>query len=516
MKSLLRSVGRPLSAALVCVASLHGQGGDDPLSLPLLAIDELQYAGGFRLPARDFGASSLNFSQGPIEYNAEDHTLFIVGHTYQQAIAEFAVPTLVNDTVLEELAMAGDPVQVFSSVLDDVSGGNEQGLNRIGGMELVQGPDGPELLVNAFEYYDASGSNTVTTLVIRDAGDLAGSAIDGYFAFAGGAGHTSGWMSPIPAGWQSLLGGTHITGQSSGIPIISRCTVGPSAFAFDPLDIAGVPSPPTPVPTVRLLDFSLAEPLHEDLSNGEGDNDLWTHLSRAVYGLVVPGTRTYFTIGQSGGHESGVCYKCTQDEGHLCGGYCTPKASDNYQYYWLWDLRDLLAVKNGEMLSHEVRPYDYGRFSTPFQHRFNEIGGGSFDPASGLLYLSVQRADRAQGTYANPPVIVAYRFDTATRAKRRGGSHGTAAVRGAVRVSVSPAAGGGSLRVALDGARFQEVSVAVHDLAGRLRGVRRHAVGGGGERTITVPFARAAAGMLIVSVSADDFSVSRAVSTAGW
>ena len=154
--------------------------------------------------------------------------------------------------------------------------------------------------------------------------------------------------------------------------------------------------------------------MHPELDNESRTNTIWTHLSRTNYGFIVPGTRSYLTIGNSGGHDSGVCYKCTQDDGNLCGGYCPPKADDRYQFYWLWDVNDLLAVKEGSLLPHEVLPYDYGKFNTPFQaNGMKGIGGGSFDPATGNLYLSVQRGDTEQGTYARPPVIVMYNVNGA-------------------------------------------------------------------------------------------------------
>ncbi len=208
---------------------------------------------------------------------------------------------------------------------------------------------------------------------------------------------------------QTALGGDYITGQSSGIPIISRTSVGPSAFSFNHTELLEKTDASTPVSTTKLLDFSLGNPLHDDLSNADRDNDIWTHLSRVVYGMVVPGTRTYLTIGQSGGHESGVCYKCTQNTGHLCGGYCAPDAEDYYHYYWLWDLQDLIDVKNGSKNSYDIRPYEYGEFTTPFAT--NNFGGGTYDPVGKLLYLSVLKADREQGTYSNPPVIVAFSFN---------------------------------------------------------------------------------------------------------
>lgn len=381
-----------------------------PQDLPLVRIDDFHYVGAFRLPARKFGESDANFSQGPIALNPDRQSLFVVGHAHQQAIAEFAIPGLVNSEVVTELNMAGDPVQPFASILNRASGGNAENNNRIGGMLYVPGPDGAELLVNAYEYYDAPGDNTVSMLVVRDANNLADSKIDGYFEVRGGPGHTAGWMSPIPAEWRSVLGGNFLTGTSSGIPIISRASVGPSAFVFDPQDIAGKKSVATPISTTRLLDFSLAHRLHDDLMNESGKNTLWNHLSRAVYGLILPGTRTYATFGHSGGNESGVGYKIVQDTGRRTGGYSSFKVKDNYHYYWLWDVNDLARAKAGEINPHDVRPYEYGVFRTPFADTSNRLGGGAFDASTGRIYLTAQGADREQGRYANPPIVMAFKI----------------------------------------------------------------------------------------------------------
>lgn len=379
--------------------------------LPRLYRSDIMYEGAFRLPASTFGTSSLNYSQGPIEYNRDNNSIFIVGHAHHQQIAEFQVPGLSKDSNLGNLPIAGAPLQSFTTILDRTTNGNPQSLDRIGGMEYVYTDSGGQLIINAYEYYDAPGNNSQTTSVARNSNILESCTIDGYYTFAGGAGHTSGWISPIPAEWRSALGGDSLTGQSSGIPIISRTSVGPSAFSFN-TNTFFTGSTPTPVPTTKLLDFSLRNPLHDDLSNDSRNNSLWTHLSRVVFGLIVPGTSTYLTVGHSGGHESGVCYKCTQNNGNLCGGYCAHDADDYYHYYWLWDVEDLIAVKNGTLNSYDVRPYAYGEFPTPFATQ--RFGGGTFDPASGLMYLSVQKADRLQGTYSNPPVIVAFSFDVET------------------------------------------------------------------------------------------------------
>jgi len=402
-------------AALLCVVLAAGtataadSGAARPPELPLLKMEDLQYVGAFRLPSRKYGRSELNYSEGPIAFNPDRQSLFIVGHSHHQAIAEFAIPELVDSTVLTELNMAGDPLQPFATILNRASGGNPQGNNRIGGMLYVTGPDGPELLVNVYEYYDAPGDNTLSMLVVRDANDLAKSEVDGYFEVRGGPGHTAGWMSPIPDPWRAVLGGHFLTGSSSGIPIISRTSVGPSAFVFNPLDVVGKRAVPTPIATTRLLDFSLAHPLHDDLSNESRKNDLWNHLSRAVYGVIVPGTRTYATFGSSGGNESGVGYKIVRDNGRRSGGYSTYAVKDNYHYYWFWDVNDLVRVKAGEMKPHDVRPYEHGIFQTPFKDSSDRLGGGAFDGSTGRIYLTAQKADHKQGAYANPPVVMVYK-----------------------------------------------------------------------------------------------------------
>ena len=374
-------------------------GGDATLAGPeLLSISDLVYEGAFRVPERSNGVSSMNFSQGPIAYDAGRHSIFLVGHTRQQAVAEYLVPGISASTDVTKLKMTQPAIQAFSSVLDRMPDGNPERLNRIGG--LARHDD--QLMISAYDYYDAPADNLTTHLVLHNARDLDGSAVTGAISFQGRA-HTAGWMSPIPDEWQEALGGTWLTGNSSGEPIIGRHSVGPSAFAFDPEGMSNTYT----VATKTLLDFDLANRLHDDLFNESGKNDIWTHLSRAVHGFIPSGTRSYITIGQSGGHNSSVCYKCIP-EGHTasCGGYCAADPSDYFLMYWLWDVQDLIDVRNGVKEPYSLQPYDYGVFEVPFAGR--RFGGGSYDPVSNRLYLTLQRADHDQGTYSNPPIILVY------------------------------------------------------------------------------------------------------------
>ena len=291
----------------------------------LMTIGELQYAGAFKLPSSQFGDSNLNYAKGVIEVNGD--SMFIVGHTHHDAIAEFKVPELVNSVSLNALNSAGNPLQTFSTVLDRASNGNAELLDEITGLEIIDG----SLIVNAIEFYDGAADNTSTTLVLDDASQLSTSPVSAIHRMHGAA-RAAGWISQVPEPWQQRLGTRYIAGYSSGEPIIGRLSVGPSAFAVNfqtDLNTSVAKS----ISAEELQGFSLRQPLHADLFNDTGSNMLWTHLSQARYGFAVPGTSTYMTIGYSGGHQSGLAYKTVRANGEQCPGYCANDETDVYNHY---------------------------------------------------------------------------------------------------------------------------------------------------------------------------------------
>jgi hypothetical protein len=405
---VLESVGRA-AAVLLFVLSARAPFADElPAeleALPLFSIDNLQYLGGFRFPTEQLGVSTMAYAEGPIAASADGASIFAVGHAHQQAIAQFAIPALVNSKNPADFRVA-DPLQGFAPILNRPASGNPQAIDRIGGMQHFAG----KLVVNTYVYYDAPASVTHTTLVVEDAAQLATSAVGGYYSYSAHA-HAAGWISPIPEVWQSTLGGTFITGHSSGLPIIGRLSVGPSAFAVDLTALGGRSS--KPIPVVRLLDFSLGQPLGARSRNAERylmneglDNDLWTHLSRAVVGFVVPGTRSYLTLGVNGGMTTGVGYKLRRDNGAECEGYCAHGPSDYANYYWLWDLNDLAAVKSRKKQPSAVLPYAYGKLEGyDVGGRIGSLVGGSFDATNGVLYLAVRQGADGEWT----PVVIAFK-----------------------------------------------------------------------------------------------------------
>ena len=378
-----------------------------PSELPLFQASDLEYAGGFKFQLGINGASEIAYAEGPIAIGADGITLFAVGHTYQQAIAEFRIPELVKSSNPGDFKRAPF-VQSFSKVINRAPTGNPQGVDRIGGMGYVGG----QLLVSGYMYYDAGGGVSHTTLALKNAADLAGSGVSGFHSFSAAA-HATGWITPIPSEWQSRLGGTYIAGDGAGKPIITRNSVGPSAFAFDPTSPWLANASPSYIALTPLLDFpfdyalgssNLNVNIDDYLYNRTGNNDLWTHVSSAEIGFIIPGTRTYLTFGNTGGIDSGLGYKITQDTGFTCYGHCPYKASDMHNFYWAWDVNDLVKVKNGEMARYDVRPYAYGKINTPLG--FREMIGGAFDPATNMVYLNFKN-----GEAGGLPAVLAYKIN---------------------------------------------------------------------------------------------------------
>lgn len=401
--------------AMLCLSGIVGScGGNLPGGIAidrdykaparLISISDLEYAGAFALPDEVYAESSANWAEGVMEVNGS--SLFFVGHDQDDAIAEFEIPSLTKTKAIDHLVYADPPKQPFVKVIEKVRNGNTDKLDQIVGLELYQG----KLIGNALEYYDAPADNDLTTFVIQDADQISSAEVTGYYSMRGRA-RAAGWLSQVPLEWQSGLGCTHIAGHSSGGPIIARHSVGPSAFCIN-LESTLLIDAKRSLKSAELLGFGLDYPLNSDLFNESLQNKLWTHLSQARFGFIVPGTSTYATFGTSGGHQSGVGYKLERPGSNPCDGYCSVDPEDNSNYYWLWDMRDLLKVRQGSLAANWVKPYESGVFEVPFQTDsvLNRIGGASYDEQSGLLYISVLKANNTLGPRSNPPVIVAYKI----------------------------------------------------------------------------------------------------------
>ena len=235
-----------------------------------------------------------------------------------------------------------------------------------------------------------------------------------------GAARAAGWISPIPKKYHDLFGGTHITGSQPLASIKSRLSVGPAAHAIN-LRKEIVYAPTGFAKTNTLLEFPLdnflrdvkiySNPVDMEyvLNNEDLKNKLWTSISGAAYGAIIPGTRTYLTIGKSGGHTAGIGYKITQDNGFQCPGPCPRVANDRQSYYWLWDIIDLVKVRLSLQKPYDIRPYSFGEFPLPFEVN-SQVSGGAIDVKKNRLIFSLKN-EVVVNKYSKMPLFVSYKYN---------------------------------------------------------------------------------------------------------
>tara|TARA_R110001583_G_scaffold181353_1_gene338559 strand:+ start:709 stop:1941 length:1233 start_codon:yes stop_codon:yes gene_type:complete len=406
MKVLIKNLKNPLLWTFIIVQISCASYAENVIRPPLFELTpkSVEYLGGFRLPKSKKGESRIAYSQGTIALRPTKNSLFIIGHAHHQAVAEFEIPQISKSKKIADWPIAKFN-QPFSTIFRRAKSGNSQKINRVTGMAEIE----KQLVINGMEFYDADASVRDTTLIIRNADNLSTSTVDGFFQLQGAA-HAAGWISRIPRDWQKKLGSEYLVGNSSALAINSRLSIGPSAFIAQFWGVLNTKDSSGMIITDALMDFSLKNPIVEDQYNESRQNDLWTELSSAYYGFIIPSTSSYFVIGKSGGHEAGIGYKITQDNGRKCGGPCSLKARDNYNYFWLFDVAEFIAVKEGKKKAYQIKPYQYGIFDTV--NTSSGIIGADYDADKNLLYVVFAKEDKSQSQYESIPVIRVYRIHT--------------------------------------------------------------------------------------------------------
>jgi hypothetical protein len=367
---------------------------------------DLSYRGAFLLPAQVSDQQTFAYGGTALAYNPAHHSLFAVGHDWYQLTAEVEVPRLVRSATLGALNR-GSFRQGFGDAtngkIEETGGTN----NKIGGQLVYRG----RLYGSVYVYYDAAGSQTVSHW-LRPSTSLTGPGAMGLYRVGElGAGLVSGYMAAVPHRWRRPLGGPALTGNCC-IPIISRTSFGPAAFAFDPAQLGGPPSvPDTPLvyypqdhPAIGAWDGTW-DPAKGVLFNG----------STTIRGAVFPrGTRSVLFFGTQG--IGPFCYGEGTDRRDLAGRptpdgstWCydpddSSKGTHAYPYVpevWAYDAARLRAVRKGRRQPWEVRPYANWELQLPFDSA--RIGGAAYAPKTGRIYLSQQYGDDAE------PVVHAFK-----------------------------------------------------------------------------------------------------------
>jgi len=359
--------------------------------LPLVQKTSFRYEGAFRLPQGRVGTSSFDYA-GPIAYNRTNDSLFIVGHTHQQQVAEISIPELVTTTRWQ-----GQNLATVLQTFVDLSEGKAKLVNPADANAIYVGgllPFNDKLVFSAYSYYDGNGaqkkSHFTSSTRLTERADVQGP----FQLSSPKAGYVSGYMGVVPPGWRQALGGAALTGQCC-IPIISRTSSGPAVFAFNPADLTGTAT----VPTSPLAYFPEEAPLvpwgsTSPLFNG----------SSLITGVVFPeGTRSVLFFGRQG--TGRFCYgdgaKCGDPEFQDSGTHAFPYV---YQV-WAYDALELAEVNAGRKQPWLVRPYAYWQMTFPQKSWATSINGATYDPATGRLFVSQAFAEGPR------PLIHVYTLD---------------------------------------------------------------------------------------------------------
>ena len=366
----------------------------DPLLNPAITGQDIVYEGQFALSKR---AVDLLIHGGRAVGYDESHDSLFVGCKWdlKSYIAEVTIPDPSFDLYWDTL-----PVASIIQPCQDVADGTAT-IERYDSHVKGTLVDGNGDLVSSIEsYYDAQCQQTLThgkqpgtDLSIPD--DFTGylpmvSDISGVDPRS-----LAGYMGKIPAEWRDILGGSAFTGSGGGA-IVSCASEGPSLSVFNPGDIGA--STPIQANTLLYYDYK---------TSAVADTYFYWKTDFRVEGAGIPsGSRTAVFVGYKGDNacygdgtsdpndpalndpDSGICYDlCTTNHG--AHGY------PYHPYAWLYDVADLVAVKNGTVNPEDVVPYEIVRLDDieTFMEANGEIPGctkiaGATMDTSNNLYVT--------------------------------------------------------------------------------------------------------------------------------
>ncbi|MFO0813505.1 MAG: hypothetical protein U0796_09815 [Gemmatales bacterium] len=359
----------------------------------------LQYVGAFRVPPYYDNIDEFSYGGTAIAFNPTNNSLFLVGH--YQAVTEISIPsTIVNSSNLGSLTTAS-MLQPWSQVLQRLPNqltGASDGA-PIGGLIVNDG----KLIGTQYAYYSGAPSQITSHFVI-DSLNLDTANIRGLYQVGNLSRTVAGFMTPVPAEWQSVLGAPFLTGQAD-IPIISTTSSGPAAFGFDPNQLTG---PETNIiPATPYLYYPVGMPLGAYVGPANPLQSGTTSINGMVF---VPGSRSVLFFGKTGTNYTG--YGDDFEWGDINDfGKGPHSLNGEYTYQvWAYDVNDFVAVKLGLKQPWELQPYNTWNFDFPISGGNKQIGGVAFDPSSGRIYISSMNQDR-EVPYSSLPLVQVFQIN---------------------------------------------------------------------------------------------------------
>lgn len=359
-------------------AVLLGDGGADaPAQAPtrLVRGEDLVHQGSFTLPnVQDTrGNYAFEYAQGVIAFNPAANSLFVVGHDWNQQVAEISIPSVGGVATVR---------QPFRDPLDGRIGAinpADSNSKKIGGL-LVEGD---RLIIAAYSYYDGA-STAIASHFVRSV-DLSAGGTRGPFRVGSlNPAFYAGYFARVPVPWQQALGGSLLNGQCC-LGVIARTSYGPSISVVSPADLVAARQP---TPATMVVGYPEE---HQTLAGWASTGPLFNGTT-IMRGAAVPaGTGSLLFFGRHG--MGPFCY----GEPDVCKDPVDAgKGTHAYPYeprVWAYALSDLAAVRAGRRRPWDVKPYATWRLPGLTKA---DIGGVAYDPDTGRLFVSEVNGDGAR------------------------------------------------------------------------------------------------------------------------
>lgn len=376
------------------------------MSAPLFESSMLRYAGAFRLPRTQSNGQWFSFGGGPIAVDPVSNTLFAGNR--ESRVTEVSIPDLVDGPIAalnwaEYLQPFTDPFN-GKLVQVDPTGYDESLLG------MLYTPEG-DLILTGGIYYDSGGVQRVSHF--KRPRDLRATTDSGWHPVwnVKQQGMVAGMMlANVPPSLRSVFGGPTLTGQT-GLPIITRGSYGPAAFAFDHTALAADDG--ALVPATPLLYYDGSHPTLGLFSPPEGaPNEVWNGTMFGFGSAVIEGIGSMLVFGRIGigrfdygpgttdpnlakPQQQGMVVSDAPSE-HYC---YDPDMSDKGQHAWpyrfqIWayDIAQLEDVREGIINPWDVRPTIFP-LTLPYYDRNWRLSGVTYDPTRKRLYVGQSRVD---------------------------------------------------------------------------------------------------------------------------
>lgn len=365
-------------------AELTGQPAPNQSSLPLLTWESFTYRGSARLPRTGDAYSDFQYG-ATVSCVQRDGTLLMEGR--ESWVATVALPNLTITREFGEL-LEIERRSAFEQIDDRRRFiGNPTNTMLRGLLDL-----GDYLVMSVASYYDAAYAQQTSHLL----GDRKTEEILGPFRLAAGAygpGFLGGRMCEIPDDWREQFGGCLLTGNF-GLPIVTRESWGPCAFACDPRHAE------TATP-------ALAYTQEHPLGPWDGQSDVW-NCDSTFAGMAFPACSRsvlFFGVHGIGPFWYGLPDQARDPENGTYGTHSYP-----YVFRcWAYDAEQLAAVVAGQLQPWEPQPYGVWNLELPLPSTNHHLQSACFDLERDRLYLVQGFSDRdpAQGW----PVVHVYEVD---------------------------------------------------------------------------------------------------------